>query len=172
MEPPAASRPYMPGYDTAGPTEGTGLLAWSWAEKQLETSRNFWAVTVWPDGRPHAMPVWAVWDRETQWLWFTTSVGSRKARNVAGDARCVVTTANADDPVIIEGTAEVVSDAESIARVISLVNAKYATSYPVDFLDPAVNATIRVRPRRAFGLLQADFTGSPTRWSFEASAAE
>jgi len=30
-----------------------------------------------------------------------------------------------------------------------------------------VNAAFRVRPRWGFGLTESDFTGSPTRWSFE-----
>ena len=45
------------------------------------------------------------------------------------------------------------------------MNAKYGTDYGPDFLDPAVNATVRVRPHAAFALLQRDFRGSPTRWS-------
>jgi len=36
-----------------------------------------------------------------------------------------------------------------------------------NFLDPAKNATIGVRPRRVFSLRAGDFTGSPTRWTFE-----
>jgi hypothetical protein len=67
---------------------------------------------------------------------------------------------------VIEGRAEIVRDPKSIARVIALMNAKYATDYAVEFLDPSVNATIRVRPTWAFGLTESDFTGSPTRWSF------
>lgn len=166
MAEPRADRPHMPGYGTRGPMEGTGLLPWSWAEEQLDAARNFWVVTLWPDGRPHAMAVWAMWDREHRWLWFTSSLGSRKARNVAGDPRCVATTENATDPVILEGRAEIVREARWIERVVELMNAKYGTSYGVDFLDPAAQATIRLRPERAFGLLGSDFTGSPTRWTF------
>ena len=80
----------MPGYGVEGPEEGSGLLPWSWAEAQLTTSRNFWLATRWPDGRPHAMPVWAVWHARA--LWFSSSRGSRKARNLAADPRCVLTT--------------------------------------------------------------------------------
>jgi hypothetical protein len=61
---------------------------------------------------------------------------------------------------------EIIRDPESIARVIALMNAKYETDYAVEFLDPAVNATVRVRPTRTFGLTEGDFTGSPTRWAF------
>jgi len=47
------------------------------------------------------------------------------------------------------------------------MKAKYRTDYGVDFLDPDVNATIGVRPRRVFSMRAEDFTGSPTRWTFE-----
>jgi PPOX class probable F420-dependent enzyme len=155
----------MPGYGLLGPTEGTGLLPWRWAHARLAGSRNYWVVTLWPDGRPHAMPVWGVWDENL--LWFSSSRSSRKARNVAADPRCVVTTEDALNPVVVEGAAEVTRDGEQIARFLALVNAKYATDYAIDFLDPAVNATVRVRPSWAFGLADGDFTGSPTRWTFE-----
>jgi general stress protein 26 len=161
----------MPGYGILGATEGSGLLSWSWAESRLTSSRNYWAVTVWPDGRPHAMPVWAVWDPGPQLLWFTSSLASRKARNVAANGQCVLTTEDADNPVVVEGVADIVADAQSIAHVIALINAKYATTYSVDFLDPTVQATMRVRPRWAFALAQDDFTGSPTRWEFPAAEA-
>src|SRR5207247_4326479 len=103
MEIPHVSRPYMPGYGIAGPTEGSGLLHWSWAAERLTAARNYWVATVWPDGRPHIMPVWGMWDDST--LWFTSSAGSRKVRNLTTDPRCCVTTEDASDPVIIEGTA-------------------------------------------------------------------
>jgi general stress protein 26 len=156
----------MPGYGILGPTEGTGLLPWSWAEERLAASRNFWVTTLWPDGRPHLMPVWAVWDVENRVLWFTSAVPSRKARNLAIDRRCVAATEDADNPVVLEGVAEIVRDDESIARVIGMTNTKYETAYSGDFLDPALNATIRLSPSLAFGLRQGDFTGSPTRWTF------
>jgi hypothetical protein len=37
----------------------------------------------------------------------------------------------------------------------------------VDFLDPAKNATVGVRPHRVFSMRAGDFAGSPTRWVFE-----
>jgi general stress protein 26 len=165
MDTPQASRPHMPGYGTLGPTEGSGLLPWSWAEERLTSSRNYWVVSLWPDGRPHAMPVWGIWDDGS--FWFTSSRQSRKARNVAGDPRCVVTTEDTQDPIVVEGTAEIVTAAEALAGLIELVNVKYSTNYSVEMLDPAVSATIRVQPRWAFSLKQEDFSGSPTRWIFQ-----
>ena len=103
MEIPQVGRPYMPGYGIAGPEEGSGLLHWSWAAERLTAARSYWVATVWPDGRPHVMPVWGMWDDSA--LWFTSSTGSRKVRNLAADPRCCVTTEDASDPVIIEGIA-------------------------------------------------------------------
>lgn len=152
----------MPGYGLLGPDEGTGLLPWQWAEERLTSSRNYWVVSLWPDGRPHAMPVWGLWHEGA--FWFSSSKGSRKARNLAADPRCVVTTEDAADPVVIEGSAELVSEPDALATMLALENAKYDTNYTIDLLDPDVNAVYRVRPRWAFGLRHDDFTGSPTRW--------
>ena len=155
----------MPGYGTepAGP-DGMRLLPWSWPEQRLASSHDYWVATRWPDGRPHVMPVWGVWLEGA--LWFSSSLGSRKARNLAADPRCAATTDNAQEPVVIEGAVERVTDGEEIAAMVASVNAKYAVSYGVDFYDPAVNATFRLAPSWAFGLVEADFTGSPTRWRF------
>ncbi len=156
----------MPGYGVVGPEEGSGLLPWSWAEKRLAASRHYWVTTLWPDGRPHTMPVWGVWDIDHGDFWFTSSVQSRKARNISADPRCTVAIEDAVDPVVVDGTAEVVTDVVAITTLTELVNRKYSTQYSVDFLDPSVNATVRVQPRSIFGLVQEDFSGSPTRWTF------
>jgi PPOX class probable F420-dependent enzyme len=165
MEFPKASRPHMPGYGISGPDQGSGLLPWSWAAERLTESRHYWVASVWPDGQPHTMPVWGMWDDAV--LWFSSSAGSRKTRNLATDPRCCVSTEDAADAVIVEGTASLVTDPSLLQRVIDLMNAKYRTEFGVDFLNPAKNAAIRVRPHRVFGLRSSDFTGSPTRWAFE-----
>jgi PPOX class probable F420-dependent enzyme len=165
MEIPRISRPYMPGYGIAGPDQGSGLLPWSWAAERLTSASNYWVVSVWPDGRPHSMPVWGMWDDST--LWFTSGVNSRKVRNLRADPHCVITTEDARDPVVMEGTARIVTDPASIRRVLDLMNDKYASDIELSFLDPAVNATIAVRPRAVIGMRHGDFTGSPTRWTFE-----
>ena len=106
-----------------------------------------------------------MWDDSV--LWFTSSTGSRKVRNLAADPRCCVTTEDASDPVIIEGTARIATELPVLRRVIDLMNAKYRTGYRVDFLHPDKNATIGVRPHRVFSMRAGDFAGSPTRWTFE-----
>ena len=110
------------------------------------------------------MPVWGVWHEGG--LWFSSSRGSRKSRNLVRDARCVVTTEHADDPVVLEGFAELVSAAEALETLLRLENQKYGTNYGIEMLDPELNCAFRVRPVWAFGLRQDDFQGSPTRWTF------
>ena len=154
----------MPGYGLLAPTEGAGLLTWAWAEQQLARSRNYWLATVRPDGRPHVMPVWGMWNEGA--FWFSSSNASRKTRNLGGNPRCTVTTEDAANPVVLEGVASRVTDIQSLTRVLEWENAKYGTDYSIDMLDPAANACFRVRPTWAFGLQAIDFTGSPTRWEF------
>ncbi|NYJ04417.1 pyridoxamine 5'-phosphate oxidase family protein [Petropleomorpha daqingensis] len=161
---PVADRPVMPGYGILPAGEGTGLLPWAEAERRLTVSHDYWCATVSPDGRPHIMPVWGIWDHGR--LWFSSGLRSRKARNLAADPRCTLTTDNARDPVVLEGRAEVVTEADRIAAFVDAVNAKYGAGLTPDFQDPAVNGTFAVTPGRVFALSGADFAGSPTRWTF------
>jgi hypothetical protein len=154
----------MPGYGMQPAGEGTGLLPWSWAEERLVASRNYWVVTRWPDGRPHAMPVWGLWHDGT--FWFSSSKPSRKSKNLSADPRCVVTTEDADNPVMVEGIAELIAGPKDLATLLALENAKYSTDYGIEMLDPVANSAFRVRPLWVFGLQAGDFTGSPTRWDF------
>ena len=154
----------MPGYGIVGAQAGSGLLPWSWAEERLRRSHDYWVASVWPDGRPHVMPVWGVWHAGS--LWFSSSLRSRKARNLLADPRCAVATDDAEEPVVVQGTAERLTDLALIGEMLDETNRKYETSYDVSFLDPKVNATFRLRPTWAFGLSESDFSGSPTRWRF------
>ena len=86
----------MPGYGISATEDG--LLEWAWAAERLIASHDFWLATVRPDGRPHVMPVWAVWRDDA--LWFTTAARSIKARNLAEEPRCSLTTDNALEPVV------------------------------------------------------------------------
>jgi hypothetical protein len=164
---PILSRPYMPGYGLQPADQGTGLLPWTWAEERLVASRNYWVVSRWPDGRPHAMPVWGIWHDSA--FWFSSSKPSRKSKNLTADPRCVVTTEDAENPVVVEGLAELLTSSEDLATLLALENAKYSTDYGIEMLDPVANSAYRVRPLWAFGVQEGDFTGSPTRWGFEAT---
>lgn len=162
-----ASRPHMPGYGVVPADDGSGLLPWSWAEDKLRGSHDYWLGSVWPDGRPHLTPVWGVWADGA--FWFSSAGASRKARNLASDSRCTVAIDDAIDPVVLDGIAEVREGEQDRLRFLDALNAKYTVEYGLDFLDGVTSLCLKVRPVTVFGLLQADFTGSPTRWTFSAS---
>lgn len=155
----------MPGYGTLGPTEGTGLLPWSWAEERLVRSHDFWLATTRPDGRPHLMPVWGVWRDGA--LWFGCAVGSRKTLNLQANPTCSAATDNAQEPVVIEGQAMPITDMDELRASLAAENAKYGTQIGEEMIDLEHNTWFRLAPRWAFGLVEADFQGSPTRWVFE-----
>ena len=67
---------------------------------------------------------------------------------------------------MVEGDAERITDPDRLRAFAAAVDTKYDTEYGVEFYDPAVNGVWRVAPVWAFGLVQDDFTGSPTRWTF------
>src|SRR3979490_1682489 len=127
MPEPVASRPFMPGYGIQAAEKGDGLLPWSWADELLVASKSFWLATRWPDGRPHVMPVWAVWDAGA--LSFSSSKGSRKAQNLANDPRCVLTTEDPTNPVVVEGKAELLTERADLETLLRIENAKYETDY-------------------------------------------
>jgi nitroimidazol reductase NimA-like FMN-containing flavoprotein (pyridoxamine 5'-phosphate oxidase superfamily) len=169
MSEPAASRPHMPGYGTAPADQGRGLLPWSWAEERLARSHDFWLATVTPGGAPHLMPVWAVWLGGR--LWFSSSNGSRKARNLAAEPRCSLATDNPLEPVVAHGRAVRITSRDALTAMLAAENAKYGTSYGWDMVDPAANSVFALRLEWVFALDSSDFTGSPTRFTFAAGPA-
>ncbi len=154
----------MPDYGIKGPDEGTGLLPWSWAVERLEASHDYWVATTWPDGRPHVTPVWGLWLDDA--LWFSCGPTSAKARNLARDPRCSIATDKPAEPVVLDTVVERRPARDDAARFAELSTAKYHIEYTVDFF--AANALFAAHPQSAFGLEEADFTGSPTKWIFTA----
>jgi hypothetical protein len=154
----------MPGYGL--PKGNKGLLPWRWANGRLKKSHNYWITTVKPDGSPHTMVVWGLW-LDCEFL-FSTGRRSRKARNLAGNERCVVCTEKADEAVILEGVAEEVADVELRRKFLALYERKYAwdmSSFEEDILS-LKEPIYAVRPLMAFGLHEKKFLDGATRWRF------
>jgi hypothetical protein len=158
---PTADRPRMPGYGLLAADAGRGLLPWTWAEQRLTDARNYWVSTVGEDGRPHAMPVWAVWHDGS--VWFSTGRKTRKARNLARRPECVVAPESGAEAVVVEGAAEEIADRDTLGRVAGVYAAKYGMGFPPE--EPVY----RVRPRVVFGLVEDadEFAGAATRWRFD-----
>jgi hypothetical protein len=161
---PTASRPYMPGYGL--PDASKGLLPWAWAEQRLKKSHNYWITTVKPDGSPHTMVVWGLWQEGR--LVFSTGSKSRKARNLAQNRNCVVCTEHAHEAVIVEGRAEI-ADVPARRKLLSNYGRKYKwdmSAMKEDILSME-EPVFAVRPRVVFGLWEKEFMGKSTRWKFE-----
>jgi hypothetical protein len=149
----------MPGYGIS--QDERALRPFSWAERILREGHNYWVGTVRPDGRPHVMPVWGVWDGSA--LWFSTAAESRKAKNLAARRDCTVATEVGSAAVVLEGQASRSISSALPAEVARLYLDKYRESVPPE------SPVFRVAPRVVFGFSEAtgEFTETATRWLFE-----
>jgi nitroimidazol reductase NimA-like FMN-containing flavoprotein (pyridoxamine 5'-phosphate oxidase superfamily) len=145
----------MPGYGL--PAGRKGLLPWTWAERRLQRSHNYWLTTVRPDGTPHVMPVWGLWFDGR--FFFSTGRQSRKARNLASNTACVVCTEESAEAVVVEGTAAELTDAALFKRLAPLYRRKYK---PYE-LEQELGPVFEVSPRVIFGLREKTFKAA-TRW--------
>jgi general stress protein 26 len=154
--------------DGASPTE------WSEARVRLEQAEIFWISTVRPDGRPHVTPLIAVWlDRA---LYFCTGPSERKARNLADNQHCILTTGcnliGDGLDLVVEGDAEQVRDDAKLRRIADAYEAKYGNDWRFGVRDgvfvhnEGVALVYEVAPRKAFGFRKGD-EFSQTRWRFE-----
>lgn len=94
-----------------------------------------WLTTTNPDGRPHMTPV-GVEQRAGTW-YFTSGPGTRKSRNLARDPRCSFGIATAHFDIVIEGTAQRVTDTEELHDAAALFNEH---GWPVTVVDDAFTA--------------------------------
>ena len=144
-------------------------LPWSWAAERLAANRNFWVVTVSPDGRPHAMPVWGVWADDDQRFAFSCGPRARKARNLAANPQATVMVDDTVECLSLEGRAEPVPDEKRREQWIERYLAKYQSMAPdlnADFLR--AHLMLEFVPDRAFAVIEreADFSTRATRWVF------
>jgi hypothetical protein len=155
--------------DDATPT------AWAEAITHLERAEVFWLSTVRPDGRPHVTSLLSVWLDGA--LYFCTGSSERKAKNLAGNAHCVLTTGcNALNQegldLVVEGDAVQVSDAARLQRVADTYETNYGSDWRFEVRDGAFNGqdgnialVYEVMPTTAFGFGKGT-SFSQTRWRF------
>jgi nitroimidazol reductase NimA-like FMN-containing flavoprotein (pyridoxamine 5'-phosphate oxidase superfamily) len=150
-------------------------IPWAEAAKYLEKAEIFWLSTVRPEGRPHVTPLLAVWLDGA--LFFCTGSGERKAKNLARNAHCILTTgSNALNErgldLVVEGEAVRVTDAARLQRVAHTYEAKYGSDWRFDVRDGAIEGNdgnialvFEVAPTTAFGFGKGAVF-SQTRWRF------
>ena len=161
---PKASRPQASGYGF--PESTKGLLPWSWAEQRLKKSHNYWITTVKPNGAPHTMVVWGLW-QDGRFL-FSTGSKSRKARNLEQNPHCIVCTEHAHEAIIVESIAEI-ADVAARRKMLPPYERKYKfdmSSMKDDILS-LKEPVFAVRPQMAFAMWEKYFQSKSTRWKFE-----
>ncbi|MFG3103988.1 pyridoxamine 5'-phosphate oxidase family protein [Streptomyces sp. NPDC048182] len=162
-----------PGARDAAPTE------WAEALREMAGAEIFWVSTVRPDGHLHVTPLIAVWHGEA--LHFCTGRDEQKARNLAHDPHCALTTGgNALTQgldLVVEGRAERVTDPAALEEVSAAFEAKYGehiTSPEGTFhglgegLRDGRDLVFAVAPTTAYGFGRNDGVYTHTRWTFNA----
>ena len=166
MVEPRASHPYWPDALSKSSDDTSNLKPWSWALERLERSHNYWIATSRPDRRPHLMLVWGIWWQDA--FWFSTGPRTRKARNIAAFPHVVIATEKADEAVILEGTAEEITDRTVWKKLAKVYNEKYGGDVE-PLLMASDGCVFRVQPQVAFAQDEhaEDFAEAVTRWLFE-----
>lgn len=150
---------------------------WAEARRQLESAEIFWVSTVRPDGRLHVTPVLAAWHDGV--LYFSTGADEQKARNLAGDGHCALTTGRNSLTegldLVVEGRAEPVADPAVLDEVIAAYEAKYGPHItspegPFHGIGEAFRTggvvVFAVTPATAYGFGRNDGVFTHTRWAF------
>lgn len=174
-EAPAAGEPSAR-LDPRYSSEDATATSWASAVGGLSEADIFWLSTVRPDGRPHVTPLIAVWMDDA--LHFCTGPDERKAKNLAANAQCVLTTSTAGGndlhaglDVVIEGAAARVEDEPTLRRIADAYLAKYGEEWRFEAREGALvgqggrAVVFRVAPVTAFGFGRGE-TYSQTRWTF------
>jgi len=157
----------MPDYGVDA--DGWQALPWSWAAQRLIAPRNYWVVTVSATGRPHALPVWGVWNDEEHRFGFSCGPRSRKAANISANPHVTVAPEDTVEVVSVEGRAIVVEDHDRREGWIEAYLAKYrpmSADVSAGFLR--ANLIVEVTAERAFAIIEREpeFTQRATRWRF------
>jgi hypothetical protein len=167
---PIVERPDVPSYGIPDAIEGT--LPWSWAEANLAAAETYWVSTTRPDGRPHAMPIWAGWCAGR--IWFEGGRLTRRARNlVENPSVSVGIVLPGDGAIVVEGTAvRLDGPPDGLTGELVAAFAKYAAPPRGYVVDPANwsspdGGIWAVSPLIAFGW--SSFPADATRWRFELS---
>jgi general stress protein 26 len=151
-------------YGTPGGPES--LLPWSHVEERMRRASNYWIVTAGANARPHARPVDGVWVDGA--LCFGGSPQTRWVRNLMANPSISVHLSSEAEAIILEGTAEYVTDPAHPLAVPSTAASK--AKYPQYFsgTEPPFRPFWALRPATAFAWPLEGFPRGATRWRFEA----
>lgn len=110
-------------------------------EQRLQTEQNLWLATVRPDGSPHLVPIWFVWVAEK--IYLCTGAASVKVRNVTQNSRVSIALEDGNQPIVIEGQAQLIGQAE--AAIVGAFKHKYDWDITS---DDTYTQVIEIEPKR------------------------
>lgn len=126
-----------PELDPRYSTPDATATPWEEARDTLICADLYWFATVRRSGQPHVTPLLAVWADGAMHV--STGEDEQKARNLAANPRCTLTTGRntMEDglDVILEGRAERVTGADRLARLRDMWIAKYGEVWRFDVDD-------------------------------------
>ena len=100
-----------------------GHVTWESVDLRLRAARTIWLATTRPDNRPHAVPVWFLWDGQV--IEFVADPSSQKGVNLTGQPWSVLHLGDGDDVIIAEGRCAVVEEESAVDSVRARFAAKY-----------------------------------------------
>jgi hypothetical protein len=109
---------------------------------KLEENKIIWVATVRPEGRPHLVPVWFVW--EDPKIFLSIDPASVKSHNIAANPWMALALEDGTHPVICEGQAFPVSPPlpEEITR-------RFLSKYDWDILtEKQYNLLVEIHPKK------------------------
>jgi hypothetical protein len=157
---------------------GHAALPWSRAEQELAAVEGqditHFLATIRPDGRPHVAGVGALWVDGK--FYFVSGAGTRKSRNLAEHAECVISVKLPGLDLVVEGAARKVTDAATLQRLAERYDAQgwpatvkdgaFTAPYSAPSAGPPPWDLYEFTPRTAFGVAGAEPYGA-TRWRFD-----
>ena len=156
-----------------------GARATSWAEasRRLADAEIYWLSTVRGDGRPHVTPLLSV--QLDGAMHVCTGPTERKARNLAANPHCVLTTGcNELDrglDVVLEGRAVRVLDDARLRALADAFELKYGPDWRYAVHDGAFHHdaggeawVFRIEPATAFAFAKGEF--GQTRYRFDSDS--
>jgi PPOX class probable F420-dependent enzyme len=126
-------------------------------DERLRTAPIIWLGSVRPDGRPHLVAVWFLWDGAT--ILIFSIPNNQKLRNIMQNPNVTLAVDDSkggDDPIVVEGQAELLPNG-SVDTTLPTYAEKYATLLTEMGWSAATMATeysqaIRVTPTRFMGV--------------------
>jgi general stress protein 26 len=162
---PSSPRPAQIPADYGVTVTSDTMLTWEFVEERLRNALNYWVASIGPDGAPHVRPVDGVWVDGA--LCFGGSPETRWVRNLMADPRVSVNLGSEEEAIILQGTAEHVTDpAHPLTEPLAIANkAKYPQYYTTDEAPPSLPFWC-LHPNRVYAWTLAGFATNPTRWDF------